>query len=297
MLKIQNLTVQINQQAILKNLSLALQPGSVHALMGPNGSGKSTLAYALMGHPSCQITAGNILFHGRDITDLALDQRARLGLFLAFQYPQTVPGLKIFNFLKAAYEAFGSAVLAAPNLNPDELVAISSEPAAGGAQFRPTIIAPSLGDHAAGTSAQSVQQRPKNLSVSEFKLILDDAVNTLGLNPELVTRDLNDGFSGGEKKRLEMLQLYLLRPKLAIIDEIDSGLDVDALKTVTQVLQACRARDPEFTLLLVTHYRRILDYLTPDFVHVVADGQIVAAGPASLAQQIDQTGYAQYREL
>lgn len=244
MLKLQNLTVQINNQIILKNLSLQVQPGTVHALMGPNGSGKSTLAYAIMGHPSCQVTTGNLIFRDQDITDLAIDKRARLGIFLAFQYPQAVPGLKVFNFLKAAYEAFGG--------------------------------------------------EDKTVSVLEFKQILDAALVTLGLNPELIERDLNDGFSGGEKKRLEMLQLYLLQPKIAIIDEIDSGLDVDALRVVAQVLQACRDRDPEFTIILVTHYRRILEYLKPDFVHVVANGELVASGGAALSHKIDQNGYGLY---
>jgi Fe-S cluster assembly ATP-binding protein len=244
MLKLQNLTVQINQQIILKNLSLQVQPGTVHALMGPNGSGKSTLAYTIMGHPNCQVTAGNLIFQDQDITDLSIDKRARLGIFLAFQYPQAIPGLKVFNFLKAAYEAFGG--------------------------------------------------EDKTVSVLEFKQILDEALVTLGLNPELIERDLNDGFSGGEKKRLEMLQLYLLQPKIAIIDEIDSGLDVDALRIVAQVLQACRARDPEFTIILVTHYRRILEYLKPDFVHVVAHGELVASGTEELSHKIDQSGYGLY---
>lgn len=244
MLKIENLTVQINQQLILRNLNLQIQPGTVHALMGPNGSGKSTLAYTIMGHPSCQVTTGNLIFQDQDVTDLAIDKRARLGIFLAFQYPQAVPGLKVFNFLKAAYEAFG------------------------------------------GTD--------KTVSVLEFKQILDNALVTLGLNPELIERDLNDGFSGGEKKRLEMLQLYLLQPKIAIIDEIDSGLDIDALKIVAQVLQTCRDRDPDFTIILVTHYRRILEYLKPDFVHVVAGGELVASGTEELSRKIDQAGYGLY---
>lgn len=260
MLKLQNLTVQINNQIILKNLSLQVQPGTVHALMGPNGSGKSTLAYAIMGHPSCQVTTGNLIFRDQDITDLAIDKRARLGIFLAFQYPQAVPGLKVFNFLKAAYEAFG-----------------------GDGSIHPCFAKASRGTH-----------HERTISVLEFKQILDAALVTLGLNPELIERDLNDGFSGGEKKRLEMLQLYLLQPKIAIIDEIDSGLDVDALRVVAQVLQACRDRDPEFTIILVTHYRRILEYLKPDFVHVIANGELVASGDAALSHKIDQAGYGLY---
>ncbi len=256
MLKIQNLTVQINNQVILKNLNLQVQPGSVHALMGPNGSGKSTLAYTIMGHPSCQVTTGNLIFQDQDITDLAIDKRARLGIFLAFQYPQAVPGLKVFNFLKAAYEAFAS----------EEIVG----------------------------KVETNDHKSMGVSVLEFKQILDNALVTLGLNPELIDRDLNDGFSGGEKKRLEMLQLYLLQPKIAIIDEIDSGLDVDALKTVAQVLQACKDRDPEFTIILVTHYRRILEHLKPDFVHIVAHGELVASGTEELSHKIDTAGYGLY---
>jgi Fe-S cluster assembly ATP-binding protein len=276
MLKIQNLTVQINNQVILKNLNLQVQPGSVHALMGPNGSGKSTLAYTIMGHPSCQVTTGNLIFQGQDITDLAIDKRARLGIFLAFQYPQAVPGLKVFNFLKAAYEAFACDII------PPHLGTLSSE------------AYPHLGTLSSEAYRRADSNKSIGVSVLEFKQILDNALITLGLNPELIERDLNDGFSGGEKKRLEMLQLYLLQPKIAIIDEIDSGLDVDALKTVAQVLQACRARDPEFTIILVTHYRRILEYLKPDFVHVVAHGELVASGTEELSHKIDQSGYGLY---
>lgn len=279
MLKLQNLTVQINQQTILKNLSLQVYPGTVHALMGPNGSGKSTLAYTIMGHPSCQITTGNLIFQGQDITDLSIDKRARLGIFLAFQYPQAVPGLKVFNFLKAAYEAFSS-----DNVNINKVL--------------PTTSLDKLRDEREGANVLGKigadSHKSMGVSVLEFKQILDSALVTLGLNPELIERDLNDGFSGGEKKRLEMLQLYLLQPKIAIIDEIDSGLDVDALKIVAQVLQACRDRDPEFTIILVTHYRRILEYLKPDFVHIVAHGELVASGTEELSHKIDQAGYGLY---
>ncbi len=317
MLKLQNLTVQINQQTILKNLSLQVYPGTVHALMGPNGSGKSTLAYTIMGHPSCQITTGNLIFQGQDITDLSIDKRARLGIFLAFQYPQAVPGLKVFNFLKAAYEAFSSdniivSATSLPRLRyaPLGMSGLWDERERGTvlSENNERIMTANLSTTRAATppnlgtlsSSERTYRRADSdnkstdVSVLEFKQILDSALVTLGLNPELIERDLNDGFSGGEKKRLEMLQLYLLQPKIAIIDEIDSGLDVDALKTVAQVLQACRVRDPEFTIILVTHYRRILEYLKPDFVHVIAGGELVASGTEELSHKIDQAGYGLY---
>lgn len=298
MLKLQNLTVQINNQIILKNLSLQVQPGTVHALMGPNGSGKSTLAYAIMGHPSCQVTTGNLIFRDQDITDLAIDKRARLGIFLAFQYPQAVPGLKVFNFLKAAYEAFRNVSATPLDRHRGEREKIKPSSLSSNEYTEPLIpsVAPRNFSEVGAESrdGEGKVNHQHTLSVTEFKQILDRALVTLGLNPELIERDLNDGFSGGEKKRLEMLQLYLLQPKIAIIDEIDSGLDVDALRVVAQVLQACRDRDPEFTIILVTHYRRILEYLKPDFVHVVANGELVASGDAALSHKIDQAGYGLY---
>jgi len=239
LLEINNLSVKIDNKNILKNIDLKITPGSTHALMGPNGSGKSTLAYSILGHPSCEVISGNIRFKDQDITDLSIDKRAKLGIFLAFQYPKAVPGLKVFNFLKAAYESFNSA----------------------------------------------------SLSLVEFKELLLSSIKILGFDESLLERDLNDGFSGGEKKRLEMLQLYLLNPKIAIIDEIDSGLDVDALKIVSSVLNKCKERDPEFSILLVTHYRRILEHLKPDYVHILNNGTLDLTGDYSLALKIDQVGY------
>lgn len=242
LIDINNLQVIIDNQKILDNLNLKINSGETHALMGPNGSGKSTLAYTIMGHPSCKITNGSIIFNNIDITDLPVDKRAKLGLFLAFQYPQEIPGLQIFSYLKAAHLAFTG----------------------------------------------------QSLSIAEFKILLEDCMNQLDIDSSFAYRNLNEGFSGGEKKRIEMLQLMILNPTLAILDEIDSGLDVDALKIVGNALQICKKRNPNFTLIVVTHYQRILDYIKPDYVHIVYNGNIIKSGESSLAQEIENKGYDEY---
>jgi Fe-S cluster assembly ATP-binding protein len=229
------------QTEILKGLSLTLNAGEVHALMGPNGSGKSTFANVLAGRPDYEITQGQVLLDGEDIGGLFPEQRAIRGLFLAFQYPAEIPGVRPWQFLKASLDAIATH-----------------------------------------------RGQPK-LSVREFSKVFDAAVEAVGINPELSKRSLNEGFSGGEKKRNEMLQMEVLQPRLCVMDETDSGLDIDALKTVAGVVNAMR--DPKRAFLIVTHYQRILEHVTPDFVHILVGGRIVQSGGADLAREVEQTGY------
>ena len=238
-IEIKNLSTSIEDQPIIKNLNLKVLPGEIHALMGPNGSGKSTLAYTILGHPRCKVTTGAIYFKEQDITDLAVDKRARLGLFLAFQYTQEVPGLKIFTYLKEIYTGFTG----------------------------------------------------KLISVSDFEILVQEKIKLLDMEPYFISRNLNEGFSGSEKKKLEMLQLLLINPCVAIIDEIDSGLDVDSLKIISQALKLCKKLNPKMSIILVMHYQRILDYIVPDYVHVIDDGTIIKTGDFDLANQIESTSY------
>jgi Fe-S cluster assembly ATP-binding protein len=236
-LKIEDLHVRIEDKEILRGVNLTINPGEAHALMGRNGSGKSTLSYTLMGHPRYQISQGQILFKGQNINELPTNERAKLGLALAFQYPMAIPGVSVVNFLKAALRAV----------------------------------------------------RGKDTPIKEFRAELKAKMAELGVKDEFLSRYVNDGFSGGEKKRLEILQMLLLNPTLAVLDETDSGLDIDALKTVSHGVNTLRK--PDTAILLITHYQRILDYVTPDFVHIFQDGQIVASGGKELAKELEAKGY------
>ena len=218
--------------------------GQKHAIMGPNGSGKSTLAYALMGHPAYEVTEGEILFDGEDLTELGADERAQRGLFLAFQYPHAIPGVTVTSFLRSAINA--------------------NRKAAGGGEDDP-------------------------VPIPEFRTNLLAAMEELKVPRELASRYLNDGFSGGEKKRVEILQMAMLKPKIAVLDETDSGLDIDALRIVANGVN--KLVGPETGALVITHYQRILDYVTPDFVHVFVDGRIVADGGPELAHKLEAEGY------
>lgn len=248
LISIAHLTVNIDQKTIIKNLSLSLEQGKTHVIMGPNGSGKSTLALTLLGHPQYQVTEGNITLTTHQITqnllELATHERAKAGLFLAFQYPYEIEGVTIKDFLRQAYNNIYG-----------------------------------------GTS--------KQLGLKAFRELLEKKTQLLGIKPEFLTRALNIGFSGGEKKMMEMLQLAVLQPKLAILDEIDSGLDIDALKMVTSALTTLKKELPELTLLIITHYQRILQHLTVDSVHIMQQGTITQSGSAKLATTIEQQGYAQ----
>ena len=243
-LLIKNLYVSISQKKIVKGASLEIKKGEVHALMGPNGSGKSTLSFAVMGHPKYLVDSGDILFNGQSIKEMPSENRARLGLFLSFQYPTEIPGVRYSNFLRLALNA----------------------------------------------NRKSQGQEP--ISVLEFSKLLKQELKKLGMDESFSTRYLNEGFSGGEKKRSEILQLAVLKPKIAILDETDSGLDIDALKIVAQNISALAKQG--IGVLVITHYQRILKYLKPDFVHVMLDGKIVKSGKKELAQQLEQKGYADF---
>ncbi len=244
-LHIKNLRCSVAGNEILRGIDLNVRPGRVAALMGPNGSGKSTLAFSLTGHPNYEVT-GSVTLDGEDLLSLAPDKRARAGLFLSFQYPAAIPGVKVANFLHAARQA----------------------------------------------------ERPGDLPPAKFRALLLEKMDQLGIDPSFMGRYLNDGFSGGEKKRLEMLQLAVLAPKYAILDETDSGLDIDALKDVGTSIGALRASDEgrDAGFLIITHYPRILQYVIPDVVHVMIDGRIVKTGDAELAQRIEREGYDKLRE-
>jgi Fe-S cluster assembly ATP-binding protein len=244
-LEIRNLHVALEDGTeIVKGVDLEVGLGQKHAVMGPNGSGKSTLAYALMGHPAYEVTEGQILFDGEDITELGADERAQRGLFLAFQYPHAIPGVTVTSFLRSAINA--------------------NRKAATGGEEDP-------------------------VPIPEFRTNLLAAMEDLKVPRELASRYLNDGFSGGEKKRVEILQMAMLKPKIAVLDETDSGLDIDALRIVANGVN--RLVGPETGALVITHYQRILDYVTPDFVHVFVGGRIVADGGPELAHKLEAEGY------
>ena len=245
LLEIRNLHVALEDGTeIVKGVDLAVDLNEKHAIMGPNGSGKSTLAYALMGHPAYEITEGEILFDGADLVAMGADERARHGLFLAFQYPHAIPGVTVTSFLRTAINALRKA--------------------RNGGEEDP-------------------------VPIPEFRKELLAAMADLKVPRELASRYLNDGFSGGEKKRVEILQMALLKPRIAILDETDSGLDIDALKIVAKGVNSLVG--PDMGAVVITHYQRILNYITPDHVHVFVDGGIVASGGSELAQQLEAEGY------
>lgn len=248
-LEIKNLHVSIGDQPILKGIDLLVRQGETHALMGPNGSGKSTLAYTLAGHPAYVPTAGQVIFDGQDLLELEADERSRLGLFLAFQYPAAVPGVTLAKFL------------------------------------RQTI----------NSRRQAIDPEDKGISIPEFRRFLKEKMDMLGIDPKFAGRYLNEGFSGGEKKRVEILQMATVEPRMAIMDETDSGLDIDALRIVSE--GAVRLQE-EFNmgLLVITHYQRILNYIKPDHVHIMLDGRIVESGGPDLALELEERGYDWIRE-
>jgi len=255
-LTIKNLHVAVEGQEILKGLNLEINKGEVHAIMGPNGSGKSTLANTLMGHPAYQVTEGEVWFKGQDILALTPDARSRLGLFLAFQYPLTIPGVSVSNFLRTALNAHYQQ--------------------------------PGPSDSGNG------QGEARALSMREFRDLLKSRMAMLQMDPSFARRYLNEGFSGGEKKRVEILQMAMLQPEIAILDETDSGLDIDALRIVSEGINALRG--PELGVLVITHYQRILNYIKPDYVHILMDGRIVETGGPDLAQRLEERGYDWVRE-
>ncbi|MCZ6644093.1 MAG: Fe-S cluster assembly ATPase SufC [Gammaproteobacteria bacterium] len=242
MLEVDDLHVTVDGQQILKGLSLTIESGEVHAIMGPNGSGKSTLANVLAGRPGYEITSGSIRYKDKQLEDLKVEERAHLGLFLAFQYPVEIPGVSNMEFMKAALDA------------------------------------------------QAAARNEEPMSAIEFMKAARNTAEQLDLNPDFLKRGVNEGFSGGEKKRNEILQLLLLQPTLAVLDETDSGLDIDAIQTVSAGVN--RYRNANNGVLLITHYQRLLDFIVPDMVHVLADGRIVRSGDKSLAITLEEKGYA-----
>ncbi len=246
LLEVRNLHVAVNANEILKGLDLSVNLGEVHAIMGPNGSGKSTLANVLVGRPGYQVTEGVVTYSGQDLLQMAPDARARAGIFLAFQYPVELPGIRSREFLRTALEVVREA------------------------------------------------RGETKLSVREFNKLLEEKAGQMDFDPELMKRSVNEGFSGGEKKRNEILQMSVLDPELALLDETDSGLDIDALKIVANGINAFRS--PDKAIVLVTHYQRILNYVTPEFVHVLIEGRIVKSGGRELALELEARGYEWIRE-
>jgi Fe-S cluster assembly ATP-binding protein len=248
-LEIRNLHVNVEDKPILRGVNLIVKQGEVHALMGPNGSGKSTLANVMLGNPAYEVTAGAIIFEGEDILELEPDERARLGLFLAFQYPVAIPGVTLANFLRLAINSRMKAD------NPDS----------------------------------------KGISIPDFRRMMKQQMDFIGVDHAFAGRYLNDGFSGGEKKRAEILQMAVLKPKMAILDETDSGLDIDALRIVSEGVNKLQAAN-NLGVLVITHYQRMLNYIKPDVVHVMFQGQIVESGGADLALKLEEHGYDWIRE-
>ncbi len=240
------------EHEILQGIDLTVGQGEVHAIMGPNGSGKTTLAYALLGHPAYVVKAGEVTWAGRDILALSPDKRARLGLFLAFQYPTAIPGLSVASFIRSALNAKLQGIDKDPDVDP-------TDPMRGG------------------------------ISMRDFRNKMREKMAMLKMDEGFASRYVNDGFSGGEKKRLEMLQMAVLEPQMAILDETDSGLDIDALRIVAEGVNAMLS--PDLGVLLITHYQRLLNYIQPDFVHVLAQGQIVKSGGKELAIRLEDEGY------
>lgn len=245
MLKITNLSVSIENKRIIDNLSLSCAQGSLHIIMGPNGSGKSSFAAALMGHPSYKIIDGTVVLNGAEITQLSVENRARAGLFLAFQYPYEIPGVPVFTFIKEAHRAL-------------------------------------TGTH---------------VNVVEFKEHFHAVLQQVGLKPSFAERSLNDGFSGGEKKRLELAQLLMLQPRVAVLDEIDSGMDTDGIKQITQMIHDLRARKSDMVIVMITHSPQLVETLLPDAVHVLAHGTIVASGDCAVAGVIESKGYGEFARI
>jgi Fe-S cluster assembly ATP-binding protein len=247
-IEIKNLHVSIEGKEILKGVDLIVEQGKVHAIMGPNGTGKSTLAYTLMGHPSYIVTQGEVIFKGQNVLELEPDERSRLGLFLAFQYPVAIPGVTVANFLRTAINARRRA------LNPED----------------------------------------KGMPIPEFRKLLKEKMAMLKVDQNFAGRYLNEGFSGGEKKRAEILQMATLTPEIAILDETDSGLDIDALRIVSEGVNALMTKD--LGVLVITHYQRLLNYIKPDYVHVMLGGRIVESGGPDLALHLEEKGYEWIRE-
>ena len=251
---IKNLHVRVDGQEILKGLNFEMSKGEIHAIMGPNGSGKSTLANTLMGHPAYEVTEGEILFQGKDIVGMPADERSRLGVFLAFQYPSSIPGVSVANFLRTAINA------RYPRKDP----------------------------------SGNGNGRQQGISMRDFRKLLKEKMAMLQMDPSFAGRYLNEGFSGGEKKRMEILQMAMLQPQIAVLDETDSGLDIDALRIVSEGVNELMS--PELGVLVITHYQRILNYIRPEHVHILVGGRVVMSGGPELALELEERGYDWVKE-
>ncbi|OYD99100.1 Fe-S cluster assembly ATPase SufC [Nostoc sp. 'Peltigera membranacea cyanobiont' 213] len=240
-LSVRNLTANVNGTPILKGVNLEVRSGEIHAIMGPNGSGKSTFSKVLAGHPAYEVTGGEVIFQGQNLLELEPEERARSGVFLAFQYPLEIPGVSNLDFLRVAYNS--------------------------------------------RRKAQGLEE----IDAFDFDDLIEEKLDVVKMNPSFLSRSLNEGFSGGEKKRNEILQMALLEPKLGILDETDSGLDIDALRIVANGVN--QLASPENSTILITHYQRLLDYIAPDFVHVMAQGRIITSGGKELALELESRGY------
>jgi Fe-S cluster assembly ATP-binding protein len=245
--EIRDLHVAVEGREILKGVSLGMSKGEVHAVMGPNGSGKSTLSNTLLGHPGYEVTGGEVLFQGRNLLELEPDERARLGVYLAFQYPTVVPGVTMANFLRTALNA---------------------------------------------KRGYDGKDKSKAITPREFRSLIQEPMKTLRMDDSFLSRYINDGFSGGEKKRAEILQMAVLQPEIAILDETDSGLDIDSIKFVSEAINEMRG--PDLGVLIITHYTRILQFIKPDRVHVLVNGQVVRSGGPEVADQLEKTGYSEW---
>src|ERR687888_2652772 len=245
--EIKDLRARVEGREILKGVSLSLSKGEVHAVMGPNGSGKSTLSHTLMGHPGYEVMGGEVLFKGRNLLELTPDERARLGLYLAFQYPVVVPGITMANFLRTALNA---------------------------------------------KRGYDGKDKSKAVTPREFRQLIKDSMQVLRMDDSFLSRYINERFSGGEKKRAEILQMAVLKPEIAILDETDSGLDIDSIKFVSEAIN--RMRGPGLGVLIITHYTRILQFITPDFVHVLVDGRFVRSGGPEVADELEERGYSEW---
>jgi len=245
--EIKDLHVTVEGREILKGVSLGLSRGEVHAVMGPNGSGKSTLSNTLMGHPGYEVKSGAVLYKGHDLLAMQPDERARLGVYLAFQYPTVVPGVTMANFLRTALNA---------------------------------------------KRGYDGKDKSKAITPREFRALLKEPMQVLRMDDTFLSRYINDGFSGGEKKRAEILQMAVLKPEIAMLDETDSGLDIDSIKFVSESINSMRG--PDLGVLIITHYTRILQFIKPDFVHVLVDGLVVRSGGADVADELERTGYSEW---
>jgi Fe-S cluster assembly ATP-binding protein len=251
-LVIKDLRVNVEDKEILKGLNLTVKAGAIHAIMGPNGSGKSTLAYTLMGHPGYTVMSGEVWYQGENVLDLGADERSKLGLFLAFQYPVAIPGVTVANFLRSAINAH--------------------------------------------RAEEGKDPKDTSVPVAQFRKELREKMAALEIDESFVRRYLNEGFSGGEKKRIEILQMAMLKPSMAIMDETDSGLDIDALKVVAHGVNTLYSQQPEMGVMVITHYQRLLNYIKPHFVSVLMDGRVVREGGPELALELEEKGYDFIRE-